>query len=75
MTPTPIDWLVQQLDNIQYNPLDKGGYDIAKKIIIYQANAMYEERIKDAYGDGLNAHRTDFCNRDEYYQKTYKKQQ
>jgi chaperonin GroEL (HSP60 family) len=30
-----------------------------------------KEQIKDAYGDGLNAHRTNFCNRDEYYNQTY----
>lgn len=32
---------------------------------------MEREQIEDAYGDGLNAHRVDFCNRNEYYQKTY----
>jgi hypothetical protein len=30
-----------------------------------------KEQIKDAYADGLNAHRTNFCNRDEYYNQTY----
>jgi len=59
---TPIDWLIEQLEN------DASKYLLLKK----QANAMFEEHIKDAYGDGLNAHRTDFCNRDEYYNKTYK---
>ncbi len=29
------------------------------------------EMIKDAYDDGLNAHRTDFCNRDEYFIKKF----
>ena len=29
------------------------------------------EQIEDAYGDGLNTHRTNFCNRNEYYNKTY----
>ncbi len=35
------------------------------------AKKMEREQIEDAYGDGLNAHRVDFCNRNEYYQKTY----
>ena len=32
---------------------------------------MEEEQIKDAYGDGINGHRTDFCDRDEYFVKTF----
>lgn len=36
---------------------------------INKAKSMEIEQIKDAYGDGLNAHRTNFCNRDEYLQK------
>jgi hypothetical protein len=36
-----------------------------------EALQMEREQIEDAYGDGLNAHRVDFCNRNEYYQKTY----
>jgi len=30
------------------------------------------EQIEDAYGDGLNAHRTNFCNRNEYFNQTFK---
>lgn len=33
--------------------------------------SIEREQIEDAYGDGLNAHRTNFCNRNEYYNKTY----
>jgi hypothetical protein len=36
-----------------------------------QAKALEREQIEDAYGDGLNAHRTNFCNRNEYYEQTY----
>jgi hypothetical protein len=38
-----------------------------------EAKQMEREQIEEAYGDGLNAHRVDFCNRNEYYQKTYGK--
>jgi hypothetical protein len=38
---------------------------------IQEALQMEREQIEEAYGDGLNAHRVDFCNRNEYYQKTY----
>ena len=36
-----------------------------------------EERqnIVDAYGDGLNAHRTNFCNREDYFNQTFKQEQ
>lgn len=36
-----------------------------------QSLQMEREQIEQAYGDGLNAHRTDFCNRVEYYNQTY----
>lgn len=32
------------------------------------------EQIEEAYGDGINAHRVDFCNRNEYYERTYGKE-
>jgi len=41
---------------------------------ILEAELMLEkekEQIIDAYADGLNAHRTNFCNREEYYTQTY----
>ena len=45
---------------------------IVQPNIFEQAKAMEKEQIEDAYGDGLNAHRTNFCNREEYYNKIYK---
>jgi hypothetical protein len=39
-----------------------------------QAKEMEKEQIESGYGDGLNAHRTNFCNRQEYYNQTYKKE-
>ncbi len=40
--------------------------------LMNKAKTMEIEQIKDAYGDGLNAHRTNFCNRDEYFTKVYR---
>ena len=68
---TAVQWYIEQCENIKYNPLEKNGYTIAKEKIIKKALQMEREHIEDAYGDGLNAHRVDFCNRNEYYQKTY----
>ena len=57
---TAVQWLAEQmLHPNSFNPY------------IEQALQMEREQIEDAYGDGLNAHRVDFCNRNEYYQKTY----
>jgi hypothetical protein len=36
------------------------------------AKKIEKEQLKDAYGDGINAHRTGFCNRDEYFDKAYR---
>jgi len=60
MKQSAVQWLVEQMLYSEFaNPY------------IEQANKMFEEQIKDAYGDGLNSHRTEFCNRDEYFVKTY----
>ena len=29
------------------------------------------QNVKDSCGDGLNAHRTNFCNRDDYFTQTF----
>jgi hypothetical protein len=64
MKQTALQWFIEQLINEE-------GIDFIPTIFVNQANAMFEEQIKDAYGDGLNSHRTEFCNRDEYFVKTY----
>ena len=59
---TALQWFVEQmLHPNSFNPY------------IEQALQMEREQIEEAYGDGLNAHRVNFCNRNEYYQKTYGK--
>jgi hypothetical protein len=57
-----IEWLVQQM---KLDELFNADY------FINQSKQMHKEEIEDAYGDGINAYRVDFCNREEYYQKTY----
>ena len=42
---TAVEWLVEQLENVDYNPLEKGGYDTAKKRIIEHAKAMEKEQL------------------------------
>lgn len=44
------------------------------KELYQQAKAIEREHIEDAYGDGLNAHRVDFCTRKEYYERRYGKE-
>jgi hypothetical protein len=31
-----------------------------------------KEQIEDAYGDALNGHRVNYCDRNDYYNKKYK---
>ena len=64
---TAVIWFNQQLIERQNGSGDSRSWDE----ILQQALQMEREQIEEAYGDGLNAHRVDFCNRNEYYQKTY----
>jgi hypothetical protein len=50
-----------------------GIYSPTIKSVCAPALSLEREQIEDAYGDGLNAHRTNFCNRNEYYEQTYGK--
>jgi hypothetical protein len=60
---TAVEWLESQINL----GLSERGLISAFK----EAKQMEKEQIEDAYGDGLNAHRVDFCNRNEYYNETY----
>ena len=68
---TAVEWLIQ---NIVEDQTIKAKSMSEWIKIFEQAKAMEKEQIENAYGDGLNAHRTNFCNREEYYNETYKKQ-
>ena len=63
---TAVQWLVNEYAKAFKIPINSVMLEI-----IEQALQMEREQIEEAYGDGLNAHRVDFCNRNEYYQKTY----
>jgi hypothetical protein len=65
---TAVEYLVEQLKRIGFST--NNLIEFENEVII--AKAMEKEQIIDAYGDGLNAHRTNFCNREEYYNKIYK---
>lgn len=60
-----VQWLVEQVNSDCLNSA------FIRPELVEQANKMFEGQIEDAYGDGLNSHRTEFCNRDEYFVKTY----
>ena len=62
---TAVEWLATQLEKYY------GNQDIKNTTAFLRAKQMEEEQIKDAYGDGINGHRTDFCDRDEYFVKTF----
>lgn len=62
---TAVEWLATQLEKYY------GTQNIKDTAAFLTAKKMEEEQIKDAYGDGINGHRNDFCNRDEYFVKTF----
>jgi hypothetical protein len=77
LTPTPVEWLFEQLLNINYNPLENGGYDIAKNKIFDQANAMFNEQILIAHMNGQAEHDSGAYSQEvkgraeQYYNETY----
>jgi hypothetical protein len=66
-----IEWLIDQMFKQGYFDGNKPFSFTNLDHLQHEAQQMHKEEIEDAYGDGLNAYRVDFCNRDEYYQKTY----
>jgi hypothetical protein len=57
---TAVEWL---WDLSQTKELEASDFE--------QALAMEKEQIEDAYGDALNGHRVNYCDRNDYYNKTY----
>jgi hypothetical protein len=74
MKQTAVEWLYNELSKNNAST-DSVIEKINKESSIWeQAKKLEKEQIKDAYADGLNAHRTNFCNREEYYNQTYKQE-
>ena len=70
MKQTAVEWLIEQ---VALNEHEEGFFlhTFLSNEEISKAKEIEKEQIEDAYGDGLNSHRTEFCNRDEYFIKTY----
>jgi hypothetical protein len=65
---TAVDWLREQVQLNLSEPMSPKFSELFDR-----AREMFQEQVEQAYGDGLNAYRTDFCNRTDYYDKTYGK--
>ena len=72
MKKTAVDYLIKEFSDILGKLETKPMQDLLLVDAINKAKSMEIEQIKDAYGDGLNAHRTNFCDRDEYFTKVYR---
>lgn len=72
MKKTAVDYLIKEFSDILGKLKTEPMQDLLLVDAINKAKTMEIEQIKDAYGDGLNAHRTNFCNRDEYFTKEYR---
>ena len=42
-----VEWLISQFDDLQYNPLEKNGYENAKNRLREQAKEMEKQRMFD----------------------------
>jgi len=72
MKKTAVDYLIKEFSDILGKLETKPMQDLLLVDAINKAKTMEIEQIKDAYGDGLNAYITNFCNRDEYFTKVYR---
>jgi hypothetical protein len=63
-----LEWYNDQLDNLQYNPLEKNGYVNAKNRLLKQAKERFEQEIKRAFviGGGVEYHEINL-HADEYF--------
>ena len=72
-----VEWFAQQIDNLQYNPLEKNGYANAKKLLLEQAKEMGKQQIIDACNqeefediDGYGIHET-ISKGEQYYKERF----
>ena len=54
MKQTAVEWLVDQLKYVKYNPLEKNGYSNALERLYQQAKEMEKEQIRYAWKRGYN---------------------
>jgi hypothetical protein len=78
MKQTAVEWLIQQLTEVDYNCINKTFLQSDKSLAGYkmrelfdQAKEMFEEQIIDAYDDG---NPNGFIDKDgeQYYNETFK---
>ena len=72
---TAVEWYAQEDTNLTLlylaGKIKEAELGFKKMDLFHKALAMEREQIEDAYGDALNGHRVDFCNRNDYYNETY----
>lgn len=74
---TSIEWLINQLTNVKYNPLEKNGYSKAVEKIHEEAKEMHKQEIINAHIEGDKTHSIGLTYdkvAEQYYQETFKKQ-
>ena len=80
MGKTAITQAIEEIEDsvsFNFNEFARGhraGVDEAVSILI-KLLPLEREQIEQAYGDGMNPHRNDFCNRNEYFDRTFKNEE
>jgi hypothetical protein len=70
-----VEWLIEQLKDVKYNPLEKDGYSNALDRIFEQSKSKHKQEIIDAYMDRMDVTNKEVLANiigEEYYQKTFK---
>ncbi len=72
---TAVEWLQEQLKDVNYNPLEKNGYSNALERLFEQAKEMEKQQIiKTWYDCKLSIIERNPTDAEQYYNKTFKKQ-
>ena len=70
-----IEWYAEEIENLQYNPLEKNGYANAKKLLLEKAKALHKKEIIEAYKwgryDSDKLVMSERFYREQYYEQTF----
>ena len=73
MNKSSIEWYAEQLENLQYNPLEKNGYENAKNKILEQAKAMHKQEIIQTHFNAQEFNAMMLHSASEYYKSVFEK--
>ena len=73
---TAVEWLLENIKDVNYNTLEKNGCTIALEKIHKQAKEMEKQQIIDAHGiktKSINQDQSEIITGRQYYNETFNK--